>query len=725
MAVGALARRALVPLMFLVATAGCAGEGLSDLPGAPSSTSPAQASAELGIGEDPGAAAPASSLLTLAPPMIHPRAGHGAVLLSDGRVLVAGDGASAEIYDPVAGAWSLAAPMSVPRSMPTLTLLPDGRVFVATGAHPDTYGEIYDPASDTWTITAPMLDAYTERSQVLLPDARVLVAGGRVSSSSFAAAEIYDPSSDTWTAAAPMTVARHGATAILLSTGKVLVAGPDTSAELYDPATNTWSATGAMALPRYFAPAALLPDGRVMVVFGHANSLAVLPYVEIYDPAAGVWTSPAQMPLWLYGYDVPQGHTVTSLPSGRVLVTGGSEVAIPASPWSGCESGLQRDDRADMDVYDPVADDWLSLGMMSSPRGHHTATRLLDGSILIAGGHSQDLACLSGPWPKTSSVELYTRAANGAACSQGDECASGHCVDFVCCESACSGLCDACSVAAGASQNGVCEPVTGTSCNDASTCTQGTCMAGVCLGGGPSYCVPADSCHEAACDPILGCVQTPKPDGGSCSDGNACTQGEVCQAGGCTGGTAVVCTPVNDCHHTGCHPLTGQCMQWSYPDGTPCDDGDGCTQADHCEGGTCTGNAPDGGPCGNPGDDAGVPGDDAGVPGDDDAGVPGDDAGVPGDDAGAPGDDAGVPGDDAGVPGDDAGAPGDDAGVPGGGDAGVPGPDLPDASDASGVDGQQSTGGCSAAGRKARNAAGLGWFVIALAVASRRRARRR
>src|SRR5262245_24558190 len=34
----------------------------------------------------------------------------------------------------------------------------------------------------------------------------------------------------------------------------------------------------------------------------------------------------------------------------------------------------------------------------------------------------------------------------GATCASGDECGSGQCVDGVCCESACNGVCEACNL---------------------------------------------------------------------------------------------------------------------------------------------------------------------------------------------------------------------------------------------------------------------------------------
>src|SRR5262249_36282130 len=51
----------------------------------------------------------------------------------------------------------------------------------------------------------------------------------------------------------------------------------------------------------------------------------------------------------------------------------------------------------------------------------------------------------------------------GAPCSTGSDCASGQCVDAVCCNGPCgasnAGDCQACSIAAGAAADGICGPV--------------------------------------------------------------------------------------------------------------------------------------------------------------------------------------------------------------------------------------------------------------------------
>ena len=91
-------------------------------------------------------------------PMHAPRAGHAAVLLPDGRVLLIGgesatcsntgcrhDLASTEIYDPLSGSFAAGANMSVPRGLVTATPLKNGDVLITGG--PDASAELYRPSS--------------------------------------------------------------------------------------------------------------------------------------------------------------------------------------------------------------------------------------------------------------------------------------------------------------------------------------------------------------------------------------------------------------------------------------------------------------------------------------------------------------------------------------------------------------------------------------------------
>ena len=86
-------------------------------------------------------------------------------------------------------------------------------------------------------------------------------------------------------------------------------------------------------------------------------------------------------------------------------------------------------------------------------------------------------------------------------------------------------------------------------------------------------------------DPCFG-----QGDGTPCDDGNACTQSDTCQAGVCTG-NPVTCTALDQCHEVGtCDSATGTCSNPPSPNTKSCDDHDACTQTDTCNGaGACTG----------------------------------------------------------------------------------------------------------------------------------------
>ncbi|HCF61930.1 MAG TPA: hypothetical protein DFS52_28525, partial [Myxococcales bacterium] len=90
------------------------------------------------------------------------------------------------------------------------------------------------------------------------------------------------------------------------------------------------------------------------------------------------------------------------------------------------------------------------------------------------------------------------------------------------------------------------------------------------------------------------------PDGTPCDDGNACTETDSCQGGVCVGGNPVVCVPLDQCHQAGvCEPTTGLCSNPVKADGSLCNDADACTVQDACVAGECIGDLllPEAGVC--------------------------------------------------------------------------------------------------------------------------------
>ena len=127
--------------------------------------------------------------------------------------------------------------MHSPRFDAAAVVLHDGRVLVAGGAdasgQPTTSSEIYNPRTKTWKTTGSLNVPRSEAEYaiVLMPNYRVLLAGGYntlgLTETHVDTAEVYNPRTGTWKAVAtPMSSARSGHAALLLRGNRgVLVMG--------------------------------------------------------------------------------------------------------------------------------------------------------------------------------------------------------------------------------------------------------------------------------------------------------------------------------------------------------------------------------------------------------------------------------------------------------------------------------------------------------------------
>ncbi len=339
--------------------------------------------------------------------MQFPRMWHTATGLSDERVLVVGGSratdqflAEAEIFDPANGQTKLVAPLHAARHGHSATLLPDGRVLVVGGYNlPRQWlsdAEVYHPSTDTWTAVPPRYSHGGNHSATSMKDGRVLVVGGDIGSGvATEHVEIFDPKADAWTEARPLSSVLSEHTAQLLNDGRVLVAGgrgannvppAGGDAQIYDPQTNTWTATGPMVKPHQFSDSVRLPDGRVLVAGG------VLPdpstprpsaCAEIYDPASNTWTAAANLSQARFL------HGLVLLPDSKVLAVGG------ARDWD--SSWTNNSFVREIELYDPVANAWRTVGELPEPRALATATLLPDGRVWLAGGRN-DTTYFADSW---------------------------------------------------------------------------------------------------------------------------------------------------------------------------------------------------------------------------------------------------------------------------------------------------------------------------------------
>jgi hypothetical protein len=133
-------------------------------------------------------------------------------------------------------------------------------------------------------------------------------------------------------------------------------------------------------------------------------------------------------------------------------------------------------------------------------------------------------------------------------------------------------------------------------CCPGSVCGWGNACQSACRINGVLYqngfYNPSNRCQ--VCRPATSTTAwSPVANGTACNDGNGCTQTDVCQSGSCVGSNPVACTPSDQCHVAGtCNPATGTCSNPRAADGTACNDWNACTGPDTCRYGSCVGANP-------------------------------------------------------------------------------------------------------------------------------------
>lgn len=529
--------------------------------------------------------------------MMVARSEYTASLLSNGRVLVAGGLyasssylKSAELYDPSSGVWASTGSMADFRAFHSATLLDAKRVWVAGGYYFTASGgpfgtsyfwhsaEVYDADSGQWSHAGLMATGRYGHRGVRLQDGRVIVLGGRYDANSLSSAEIYDPVSKKFSSAGDMTTRREEPEALLLPDGRVFIVGgynrntnPTqlSSAEIYDPSNGSFTTAASIAGARAGHRAALLLDGRVLVHGGY-NGTSYLGSGAIYDPIANQWAS-------ISSTTARSVFSLTLLGNGKALAVGGF----------GDSGSLKL-----AQLYDPVTNGWQDVDSLTHARGYHTATRLLSGDVLVAGGRNAASTYLS-------SSEIYEVPSQ--ACALSSECASGFCVDGYCCDSACSGGCGKCNIAG---SQGTCRPLAKgaegspscspylcngttacpTSCtSDADCILSHVCSSGLCKAKSPngSACSANIECQSGICN------------GGVCCD-RACNGNcESCASGACSFVPAG--TPRAGCGYFVCNGHSGNCPSSCVNDAQ-------CRSDAFCGGGICQPKAAKGTACQKGGD---------------------------------------------------------------------------------------------------------------------------
>src|SRR5262249_22053893 len=178
--------------------------------------------------------------------------------------------------------------------------------------------------------------------------------------------------------------------------GDVLaVGGYEDAAELFDAAQGRWAALPA---PPSWRPAQVIdisgdePRARQRVLPYLFHALVVLADGRALvagglEPAPLPGTTSAACDVfdgrtrtWSRAAPMLQGRdtfTATLLVDGRVLVAGGRSIS----------KGQPISALASVEIYDPRKDKWDEVAPLAQRRSMHVAVRLADGSVVVAGGY--------------------------------------------------------------------------------------------------------------------------------------------------------------------------------------------------------------------------------------------------------------------------------------------------------------------------------------------------
>lgn len=288
----------------------------------------------------------------------------GSCALSDGRIFVPGGSdpsnnsvgtTQANIFNPTTRQWSAAASMSYRRWYPTATCLPDGRVLVISGTQLTdtdyvTVPEVYNPTSNTWSRLTQISASIPYYPHVfVLPDGRVL------ESSNFK----QPMASDVLTVSSPVT--------------RTVV-----DSRLFD---------GGSAV--MYRPGKILKAGSADSNSGSSAASAATAYVLDMTAASPAWRQVASM-------RYPRTyHTLTALPDGNVLVTGGGRTKSSTDVGNAVYAA---------EMWSPQTETWTELPPMQRPRLYHSIGLLLpDGRVLVAGSGRNFRSAL-----KEMSAEIYS-----------------------------------------------------------------------------------------------------------------------------------------------------------------------------------------------------------------------------------------------------------------------------------------------------------------------------
>jgi hypothetical protein len=217
-------------------------------------------------------------------------------------------------------------------------LLPDGRVMVTGGSDVDSVGggfhdlddaEVFDPVTETLSAWPSLMTTFrSTHVAVKLGSGKFALGGGSVLDNRF---DVFDPATGLFSPSGAIVGdrARFGAAMETFESGAAEICGGDvagTCAYLRADGTGGSLAPGAMSRARGYATATRITPTRILVVGGvdfAAPPTLILQTSDVIEETASA-VSPSRILLNRLNLPEPLAmHTATRLLDGRVLLCGG------------------------------------------------------------------------------------------------------------------------------------------------------------------------------------------------------------------------------------------------------------------------------------------------------------------------------------------------------------------------------------------------------------------
>lgn len=452
-------------------------------------------------------------------------------------------------------------------------------------------------------------------------DGDTLVVGAPRQGSTHGAVYVYTRTGTTWTFESWFSVPslqgdineRFGS-AVALEGDRLVVGatGWDTptidagAAFVFERTNGAWSLVQELvaadgATDDYFGQAVDLSGNTVLVgAYGHVQPQVSGGAAYVFVESAGTWTT--------------QQKLVATDPTGSQWFGNTLALDVDTAVIGARYSTTNFYDDGSAYVFRRTGGAWTQETELNASDGmenDHFGSRVaLEGGTILVGATGDD-----DSGPAAGSVfwfEYLFKGNLGDACTVGDGCLSGHCVDGVCCNVSCvtasTSDCLACSAALTGGPDGLCGPISaGTSCRAA----QGVCDAEEVCDGLNADC-PGDAKSTAVCRPAVDACDAPETCSGS---GDTCPPDakepsttecrpavDLCDVAETCDGTSDACPSdakapaTTECRAAAgacdvaetCDGIADACPEDTLAsDGTSCDDGDSCTEEDTCQEGLC------------------------------------------------------------------------------------------------------------------------------------------